>query len=172
MSSEDLSAKEADILEAKIRSDATLHHDERTLPVNTDAPLPLTVKTLRGIPQEKRQQYVAEMDGETFSLRWIHTDDSKSMEAHEAVIAKGGLRFYNPTENPQTIADRQARGELMAAKALALANTASVDHEIATVEAKYLHNKQGVQATRDADIAAIRARYNVTAQKHPNRNSA
>ena len=160
MSADEYTTQEADVIEAKLKADQTLRHDERSLPINTDAPLPLTVKTLRNIPPEKRPQYQPEMDGETFTLRWIHNDDERSMAAHEELIAKAGLKVLNAGDTPQLIAERKKQGEAIEKKILAMANTADAADEIARVESKYRQSKQDVQSARDTEILAIRQRYN------------
>lgn len=81
------------------------------LPINTHAPLPLTIpaSSLTLVPPEKRRCYQREFDG-SLSLRFVLADDDVTMAQHVDAIGRGRLPIFTPIDDADTPEKSRERG--------------------------------------------------------------
>jgi hypothetical protein len=120
---------------------------ERLAPLETDAPLPLTTPTLAYIPPDRRVQYQRRMQGD-FSLRFVSSDDEKSVMEHSDLIAKGKLPVLPPGHTPESRAKKASEMEAASQKVLDKVNKDEADTREAQRKAAY-----------DREHAALRSKF-------------
>ena len=110
--------------------------DDTKAALETDVALPLTTPTLTYIPTDRRVHYQRRMQGD-FSLRFISSDDEKSVMEHSGLIAAGKLRVLAPGDTPELRAKKVADMEAAAQRVLDTVNKREADDRAAQKQAAY-----------------------------------